>query len=363
MSEPQNNTTGELAFSSSLKEARWHDQQGHNAFERWHFDALSDDGREALVIAFHDNFGLSPRYFSQERSVNGGSSQSAQKFPAVSFSYSVDGKTVFRTVNEFGPDEFSAPDDGIGCLIGASSFRVEAASYGSGFVLQIDLLTTRKRRIQAELEWLSIESDLSKPDAGDNAESACWNMAVPRSDVSGRITLLGRRGNVRKLIHFRGTGYHDHFRSCRSLNKTVGSHYWGRAHFVDSTTVFHHHEIQADERAHTKLFLIRDGAIDEREAASSEAEFIQNRFGLRLPDRLSILSNDGVRLEVVPIRLIQPGFFEAKFLTEMTLMLPDGKPRKTLGLTEIIKPAKMRSRFLRRLADMRIGKNGKGPIL
>src|SRR5438067_588125 len=109
MSEPQENTTGGLTFCSSLKGSRWHDQHGRGAFERWHFDALSDDGREALMIAFHDNFALSPRYFRQEKA-NGGSSDAA-KFPAVSFTYAVDGKTILRTINEFGPDGLSVPSD------------------------------------------------------------------------------------------------------------------------------------------------------------------------------------------------------------------------------------------------------------
>lgn len=363
MPEPQhNNTPGQLTFSSDVKNAGWHRQTEPGAFERWHFDALSDDGREALIITFHDNFPLSPRYFKQERNINGNSSASGKKFPAVSLIYSVDGKTILRSVNECPTEKVFAPEDGISFSAGASSFRFEAASYGSGFMLEIDLLTARKRRIKAELEWLSIESDLSEAVDGSGLNAASWNMVAPRSDVSGRITMVGRRGNIRQVTHFRGTGYHDHFRSSGSLSKTVGSRFWGRAHFIDSTAVFHYNEIKGQQGACSKLFLIRDGAIHERDIQGLENSFIRNRYGLKLPKRISFLSSDNIRLRVKPIRVIQSGFFEAKILSEMTLMLSDGKPRKTLGITELITPARMRSRFFRWLADMRIGKNGKGPL-
>src|SRR5260221_14305632 len=108
MSEIQNGrSTSSIAFSSSMKDDVWHDQTAPNAFERWHFDALSDDGREALVIAFHDNYPLSPRYFHKTRNGNG-SSGSENRFPAISFTYSINGKVELRSVNEFSRDEFLA---------------------------------------------------------------------------------------------------------------------------------------------------------------------------------------------------------------------------------------------------------------
>lgn len=355
----QINVASGIAISSSLENARWQDQNEPGAFERWHFDALSDDGREVIIITFHDNFALSPRYFNQLNNTNG-HSPSVKKFPAVSFTYSIDGKVILRAVNELPPDEFKTSDDGVGCSIGASSFRVDAASYGSGFMLGIDLMTARKRRIKAELEWLSIESGLSAGDDESEVSTASWNMVAPRSDVSGRISLIGRRGKLRRIVHFRGTGYHDHFQSRRPVTESVGSRFWGRAHFIDATAVFHYHETKDD--ICSKLFLIRDGKVHERAVPDLENSFTRNRYGLKLPERISFLSSDNIRLRVKPIRAIQSGLFETKVLSEMTLMLRDGKPRITTGIAELISPERMRSRLFRWIEDMRIGKNGKGPI-
>ena len=270
MLESQPNITkGELVFSSSVDDVHWHSQQEAHAFERWHFDALSDDGREALVIGFYDNYPLSPRYFSQEGNLNGHSDAAGKKFPAVSLIYAVNGKTVLRTVNEFECEQFSAENESVKCSIGDSSFELETASYGSGFVLHIDLFIARNRRIKADLEWLSIESDLSRSEVGDRTNRSCRNIAVPRSDVSGRISVTDKHGSIRRLVHFRGTGYHDHFRSCRSLTETLGSSFGGRAHFIDSTAIFHCHD-SGNDGVNAKLFLIKDGTMHQRDVTQKD---------------------------------------------------------------------------------------------
>lgn len=358
--DPQN-ITGDFAFSSSVKDCRWHGLESPHSFERWYFDALSDDGREALVITFHDNYELSPRFFTHNTDSNGNLSQGAKRFPSVSLVYAVDGKPVLRAVNEFSSDKFTAKDRNIGCSIGSSSFELETAEYGSGFVLHIDVLTVRKRRIKADLEWLSIESDLTEGGVDAPAEAVHLNMAVPRSDVSGRISLTDKHGSMRRLVHFRGTGYHDHFQSCRPLTEAVLPSYWGRAHFIDSTAIFHCRESSEGEIC-AKLFLIKDGKIHFRDVQQKDGGLIRTGHGFKVPERLSFVSDDKIRLRIKPVKIFQSGFFESRMLSEMTLTLRDGKPRKTVGITELSTPKLMRSRFFRWLTDLRIGKNGNGPI-
>ena len=347
-----------VSFCSSLKDDKWHDQPGAKAFESWHFDAVSDDGREALVIVFYDNYVLSPRYFENhnfEVEANGGIDVSKSRFPAISFAYSVDGKTVISSISEYGSDAFSSsPRDGK-CALGKSSFQVEAAEYGSGFVIRIDIGTFRKWSIIAELEWLFVESDLM-PRKTEQSDST-WNMVAPRSDVSGRISLIGRRGKTRKVIHFRGTGYHDHI--CYP-GPVTGGRLWGRAHFVDTTVIF-----ESSSNAvgvPSKLFMVRDGAIHERNVTCDATEIKRDRYGLKIPRRISFISGDSIRLRVKPMSTIRSCFSEVKMLSEITLMLRDGNPRKTLGITEFVDAGRMKNRFLRRLTDLRIGRGGRSPL-
>ncbi len=349
----------DVSFCSSLNDDAWHDLAGPNAFESWHFDAVSDDGREALVIAFYDNFVLSPRFHaaSSRAETNGGISQ--RRFPAVSLVYSVDGKTILSSVNEFSPSDFHAADGKPDIRVSGSSFSVKRASYGVGYMVNIDIRTVRGRRIHAEVEWLSIESDLKAP--SDEPSSAVWNVVVPRSDVSGKITLIGRRGKVSKLVTFRGTGYHDHVSSENAHYRDLGSRMWGRAHFVDSTVVFDRHGGVQDRKASGHIYLIREGEIHERGAACEASEHRRDRWGLNVPGYTEFTTADGIAVVVKPISTVSSGFSDVKMLSEITLGLRDGKSRKTIGLTEFVDPRRMRNPFFRWISDLGIGRGGKSP--
>jgi len=47
---------------SSIRDDVWHRDKKAGAYEWWYFDAVSDDGRETLVVIFLDGFIFSPRY-------------------------------------------------------------------------------------------------------------------------------------------------------------------------------------------------------------------------------------------------------------------------------------------------------------
>lgn len=330
------------------------------AFECWHFDALSDDGREAIVITFNDNYPFSPRYF-RETKRGMFSSGTNERFPAVTFTYSVDGKIVLRAVNEFKWSEFSLNPDGTGCSIGGSSFCLKTTEYGAGYLVQLRLLTARKCRLEAEIEWLSIEPGASESIKNDKSEPIYSQIVAPRSDVSGRITRITRGSKSQVLLQFRGTGYHDHFGSDRSLERAMVSRWWGRAHFVDSTAIFRCDKVKGTAGIPSKIFLVRNGSVHERDAVVELQNVIRDRYGLTIPGRISIQSDDNIRLRVKPLQAIESGFFKKSAVSEITLMLRDGKPRKTLGIAEFMAPGRLRNPLFRWFTDLRIGRNGKWP--
>jgi hypothetical protein len=346
------------SFCSSIADERWHDLDGLKSFESWHFDAVSDDGREAIAIAFYDNYVLSPRFFLNSGDI--GTSIKIHKFPAVSLVYAVNGKPVFNAVNEFVGGEFGTMSDETGCEVEASSFELRSADYGLGHFVKVDLQTLRGRRIRAELEWVFIESDLLT--VTGEPSSAVWNIVAPRADVSGKIQLVGRRGAVKRTVQFRGTGYHDHIRSENAHYRDLSSRMWGRAHFIDSTVVFERHSGVQDYSADGKLYLVRDGRLYERDAECDASEHSRNRWGLRVPRRISYLTGDNIKLRVKPFAVIRSGFSEVKTLSEITLGLRDGRPRKTVGIVEFIDPRRMKHWLFRKISDLRIGRYNRPPL-
>lgn len=317
-----------------------HDSTQMPTSNRWHFDALSDDGREAVEIDFTDNYHLSPRYSKLNGAV-----------PAVSLRYFSNGKLVLSSINEIPAEKFMSAADGPACVAGDSSFRVDSASYGSGFMVVVDLLAARKRHIVAELEWLSVEANITQTTNGP----AAWKMTSPRSDVSGRISLVGRRGATRRLVQFRGTGYAD------EVQETDDPRAWGRAHFVDATAIF---QIAEENGEITPtLYLLRDATLREHAATVDVQNPRRDRYGLSIPARFQFKTRDNVRLRVKPVKMIQSGFFEARMLSEITLMLRDGRPRKTIGITEFSDPTRVKNPVFRWISDLRIGRNGKAPLI
>ncbi len=357
-----------FSFTSSIAADVWQPKTSPKAFEWWYFDALSEDGRDAVVIIFLDNFIFSPRYNSTNRKPGKFAKrikkdiQCSTCFPAIAFTYYRDGKPKYRAINEFSPEEFSAGKDTPSCTLGDNFFRLESAPYGSGYMLSINALLRKNRRLTANFEWLSVESDFlsNKP---VNTAAHSWNLAVSRADVTGRISVSDAADKNIDVVHFRGTGYHDHNFDNRWLPETVSDWQWGRAHFSDSTAVFYRYKEIGEENPTTKLFVIKNDELNDYDAAYEEQNLSRDKFGIKYPKRLRFVTEENRRLRVKQTQIIDSSFFYLRFLSEMTLTLRDGKPRQAIGITEYLKPKALKYWWLDWLTNMRIGRSGKGSFL
>ena len=359
--------TDNFAFSSSVSGDVWHSGKDAKAYEWWYFDALSDDGQEAVVIVFLDNFIYSSSYNREFAQANRSSTTSADvhrsRSPAVAFTYFQNGRARYRTVLQFPEDAFDASTDTAEVRIGNCSFKYQTAAYGSGYLVELDAPLPGDRRLTATFEWLSVEADYFPDDACITPNSHCWNMVAPRSDVSGKITVFDRKGKEVDSTQFRGTGYHDHKLDNRWLAKTVRDWHWGRAHFADATAVFYRYREIDDETATTKLIVSRGSHLTQQTAAFEEGRLVRHKFGIRYPTHIGMVADDNVRLEVRPLKVISSSFFYLRFLSEMTLTLGDDLQRRTIGISEFLKPTMLNHRWLTRLGELRTGKNGKHPLL
>jgi carotenoid 1,2-hydratase len=372
-----------FTYSSSVAADVWHPQPDPRAYEWWYFDALSDDGREAIVVIFLDNFIFSPRYNklvesreSKVESPNPKSQipnpESPPRFPALVFIYYRDGKPLYRAINEFSPEEFSAAaaaqteSEAPFCKLGDSEFRFDSAPYGSGYLLNINATLRKNRKLKATLEWLSIESDFLPEKGVEIApRSHNWNLVAPRSDVTGSIEVFESNGKLKDVRHFRGTGYHDHNTDSRWLAETVQDWQWGRAHFTDATVVYYRYKecAAADSTPTTKLFLVKKGEFQALDAECHESEFRRNIFGLKYPGALNFSAGENLRLYVRQTKLIDASFFYLRFLSEARIKCPDGSRHEAFAITEHLAPRALKFRWLDWLTDMRIGRNGKGSFL
>ena len=369
-----------FSFTSSFAADIWSPKKDAKAYEWWYFDALSDDGRDAVVVIFLDNFIFSPRYnrrkgekekrrkgeiVSNNVETNPQSeirNSKSKNVPAVAFTYYRDGKPVYRAINEFNAEDFSTTEDSPSCRIGENYFDFESAPYGSGYFVSIKAKLKNNLQLEAQLEWVAIESNFSPEKKIASNDAHIWNLAVSRADVSGKINIKDDKGKPLNVVNFRGTGYHDHNYDNRRLPETVKDWQWGRAHFNDATAVFYRYQ-EFGEAAATKLLTIRNGNLRTRDAEYEEQQFSRDKFGIKYPQRLTFTTEDNMRLRVKQTKIIDSSFFYLRFLSEMTLTLRDGKPRKSTGITEYLNPKALKYRWLDWLVSMRIGRHGKGAFL
>ena len=112
-----------------------------------------------------------------------------------------------------------------------------------------------------------------------------------------------------------------------------------------------------------RIWWYKNGELRERKAEYEEQNYVRDKFGIRYPTRLRLISEDNMRLRVKPIKVIDSSFYYLRFLSEITLTLRDGVPRKTTGITEFLAPKTLKYRWLNWISDMRTGKNGRPPRL
>lgn len=369
-----------FSFSSSIADDVWHPKPGAQAYEWWYFDALSDDGNEAFIVIFLDNFIFSPRYNAYCRkqknssdyrnsgaasgSRNSNSESQNRIFPALAFVYYKDGKPLYRAINEFSDKEFSADTESPACRLGENSFAFDSAPYGSGYLISIKANLKGGRKIEANLEWLLIEKDfMPQKDFGDLRNRHNWNLVAPRADVTGSIKVTNDKGKSLDVRHFRGTGYHDHNTDARWLPDTVKKWQWGRAHFSDATAVFYRYREIGETAPVTKLFLIKDGELRIFDADYEARKMRRSIFGLKYPKEITFSAENGIELNISQIKPIDESFFYLRFLSEARLNCPNSDKREAFAITEHLAPKTLKYRWLDWLVNMRIGRNDKGSFL
>lgn len=343
-----------FSFTSSLKDDVWHAQTDAKSYEWWYFDALSDDGREAVVIIFFDNFIFSPRYNSKKLN---------SKTPAMAFFYYRDGKPVYRVIKEFPLEDFHSDKKEPLVKIGDCSMTFDSAPYGKGYLIEIKTDFQQNKLLDVKLEWLLLESDFSPSNLSQAERSHNWNLVAPRADVTGHINITNNKGKVFDSIHFRGSGYHDHNYDKRYLPTTVENWVWGRVHFTDATAVYYRYKEIGSDNIVTKLYLIENGELSECDADYLEQQTLRDIFGIKYPERLVFTNENNYRLSVKQTKVMDSSFFYLRFLSEFTLTLNDGKPQQAFGITEQLSPKSLNYRWLDWLIDMRIAKNGKSALL
>lgn len=349
--ETKQNNQSFRAFSNSKAEV-WNEKNA-NGYDIWYFDALSDNGKDAVRICFMTNDLLASSKRSSLRAVDKISGKN-ELTPSVSFSFFKEGKIRYFASAACDPCDFLADTQSSNCNFGTSQFVYGAAEYGAGHSVMLNLPISRHRSIEAHFEWLSVETDLGEEILEDGNAANSWNVVASRSDVTGRISVIDKNLKPLEVFHFRGSGYHDHRCGIKPFSESINDWEWGRVHYADATATFCRYIPNGSADAVSQMLIVKDDRVRWLETSAHAGRIKRGRYGVAYPETVVLTADENITLEVRPLYLIASGYNYLAFLSETSLTLRDGIQRKAIGITEKIVSQKIRRGWINRLLNFRI---------
>ena len=318
---------------------RFFDRRTPGAHEWWYFDAISDDGRDVLVIVFYAGLPFDPSYGvpTLRHLKNPGKypAPRALDHAAIGFSWHRDGKSMAYALNGFEAAEFRHRADPFAVEVATSRFERD----GSGYRLTIATPCVDRRPIFAEVRFLPaastspLELDLGRPGAPHD-----WLLAASDCRVEGRVSVADAS------LAFAGRGYHDHNAGAEEMSVAMSRWEWGRAHHGPFAEVYYEstpksgvvQEVWITCRdGHPEVVRMGDGlgsSIRDRDVPSAAG---RNVFGLRHAKTLGYRAGaESLRRTTGPC--LDDGPFYRRWLADFEVEGSPGDKDEARGIAELL---------------------------
>ncbi len=319
---------------------RFFDQTTPGAHEWWYFDAISADGRDALVIVWYAGLPFDPAYgvptLRHLRDPARFPAPRALDHAAIGISWYRDGKTLAYALNGHGAEGFEHQAEPFSIRVGPSRFVREAGEYR----LCVETpAVDGKRAIQADLRFIpAAETEAFERDLGSPERPHHWILAASDCRVEGRVSV------GRESLEFRGRGYHDHNAGAEDLRVAIRRWEWGRVHRGRETEIFYTSEPTRGASQSLWLTCVDGRPVTVREGVATEAsEPARNVFGVRHGARLTLSQGDEALIRRTGA-CVDDGPFYRRWLTEFSKR----EGRDTLaessavvGISEVLAPGNL----------------------
>lgn len=267
---------------SQLDPDRFFHLKTPGAHEWWYFDAISDDGRDVLVIIYYAGLPFDPSYgVAAIRHVKNPSKYpcpNALDHSAVGLSWHRDGKLMAYALSGHKADAFHHRADPFEIQVGTS--RVARDPDGT-YRLTVLTPSVEGKPIRASIRFQPaaktepFERNLGSPESPHH-----WILAAPDCRVEGSAAI----GDT--AMNFEGRGYHDHNAGGVEMSLAMRRWEWGRVHFLDRTQIYYASIPRSGKGEPQSLWITyRGGRLEEVHEVTPEAtqESDQKRsvFGIR----------------------------------------------------------------------------------
>ena len=236
------------------------------AYRWWYVDAISADGRDALVAIFFSGSVFSPYYAARLRD---GRAPRPSEHAAVHVAVYRDGRPWYWHLAERDAGASLRCEGGV-LSLGRSSWRVDAHGRHT---LRLD--DGARRGVRGEVSFDPLEPPLTRdpvvlaPDLADHT----WHARVPRARVRARFERPG--------FTLDADGYHDTNAGSEPMERALRSWDWARMHTPDGTSVLYDVVARDGQR-----FTHRLGAVSAAARASETSQ--RTGWGIAVPGSLCV---------------------------------------------------------------------------
>ena len=298
----------------------WHDAiEAPGGYAWWYLDALSPEGDGLVCILFAGSV-FSPRYAARVRQ---GERALPTEHCAVNLALYKGGRQIAWVMAEHsGPQEFSEGRVAVGgSVMESSGGRVRVTIdeqvtpfFGHGF----------GRRVKGTIRMTSRAAPFAESALSVGGRTHAWRALVPRGEVEADFPSLG--------VKFRGVGYHDRNHGDGRLGDAFSRWGWARRHREDGTDVLY----SVVEKDGTRRALWAS-AGDDQIATPREATPLPDgasrsaRWGMRLPSRFGVTTDEGRVLHCTPTTLLEQAPFYNRFRARISDGDDSAPDTQTLG--------------------------------
>ena len=302
------------------------------AHEWWYFDAISADGRDALVIVWYAGLPFDPSYgvgtLRHLRDPARHPAPRALDHAAIGFGWYRDGKTLAYALNGYASPAFRHEETPFSVEVGGS--RVDRDDDGYHLAVATPAVDGRTP-IRADLRFRpATATEAFECDLGDRGTPHEWILAAADCQVEGRVAIGVN------AIDFRGRGYHDHNAGAEEMSLAMSRWEWGRVHHGPFTEIYY--DCEPKHGAARSLWITcRDG---RPETVRDDAEFLGDRrdrtvFGMR-HDRTLLIDSTRGRLVRDARSPVDAGPFYLRWLADYTVRTDGEEVSGVLGMAELL---------------------------
>ena len=260
------------------------------AQEWWYFDAISDDGRDVLVVVWYVGLPFDPSYgvaaLRHLKDPARHPQPDALDHCAIGFSLHRDGKPLAYALNAFEAPSFAHEDEPFAIEIDGNRLERDAEGY-SLHVATPDV--DGKTRIESRFRFRpAAETSPLERDLGAPGSRHVWMLAAADCAVEGQIR-IGTRD-----LTFRGRGYHDHNAGEQEISRAIRRWEWGRVHHGPLTDVYYFSQPHDGPRQALHL-TCRDGRPESIRTPTEVrgTRPTRNIFGVRFDRDITIRDDSG----------------------------------------------------------------------